>query len=183
MQKSNTPCDMFVGKKVILTKDQIQTRVKELAAEIDDSVRNMETVPLVIGTLKGSFMFFSDLVRNIESDIEVDFVRISTYGNETVSSNKVLNYTPPEVSLEDRHVLIVEEIVDTGRSMQFLKHQFNLQGPSSISFATLLSKPSKLEVPITLDYVGFEIPDDFVLGYGMDHRGIGRQIPEIFKLV
>lgn len=168
-------------KSFILFLDEktIQKRITELGFEISRDFENKN--PVIIGVLNGSFMFLSDLSKKITVEAEVTFIKISSYSGES-STGKVKNLIGLESKLEGRHVIVVEDIVDTGLSMLHLNQQLQEKNPASISLVTLLHKPDALLHNIPLDYVGFEIPNKFVVGYGLDYDGYGRNIPEIYQL-
>lgn len=163
----------FIGAKTI------EQRLMALGKEISEDYS--EKVPLFIGVLNGSFMFLSDLVKNISCPLELSFIRLSSYDgmNSTGTIQSIMGLTS---DLKDRHVVIVEDIVDTGLSMHTLIEEFKSQSPSSISIVTLLLKPDALKYPVDCKYIGFEIPNKFVVGYGLDYDGLGRNLPEIYQL-
>jgi hypoxanthine phosphoribosyltransferase len=168
-------------KSFILFLDEktIQKRITELGFEISRDFESKN--PVIVGVLNGSFMFLSDLSKKITIEAEVTFIKISSYSGES-STGKVKNLIGLDSKLEGRHVIVVEDIVDTGLSMQHLTQQLLEINPASISLVTLLYKPEALKYNIPLDYVGFEIPNKFVVGYGLDYDGFGRNIPEIYQL-
>jgi hypoxanthine phosphoribosyltransferase len=136
----------------------------------------------LIGVLNGAFMFIADLMRAIDIDCEVDFMKLSSYGAAKVSSGEVTELKKIDANLTDRHVIVVEDIVDTGLSMEFILKRMALHDPASVRVATLLHKPDSTEVDLDLDYVGFEIPNLFVIGYGLDYGQIARNLPDIYIL-
>jgi hypoxanthine phosphoribosyltransferase len=168
-------------KSFILFLDEktIQKRITELGFEISRDFESKN--PVIVGVLNGSFMFLSDLSKKITVEAEVTFIKISSYSGES-STGKVKNLIGLESKLEGRHVIVVEDIVDTGLSMLHLTQQLHEINPASISLVTLLYKPEALKYNIPLDYVGFEIPNKFVVGYGLDYDGYGRNFPEIYQL-
>ncbi len=165
--------------EVLLDADRIARRVRELGAEI--SADYSETGLVVIGVLKGSFIFLADLVREITAPVIVDFVSMSSYGSSTCSSGIVRVTKDPDVDVEGKHVLIVEDIVDTGWTLKMSCLAENLQagGAASVRVCTLLDKPCRRKVDVHLDYVGFEAPNEFVVGYGLDFDGLYRNLPYI----
>lgn len=164
---------------LFLDEKTIQKRITELGFDISKDFESKN--PLIIGVLNGSYMFFSDLSKKITVEAEVTFIKISSYSGES-STGKVKNLIGLESKLEGRHVIVVEDIVDTGLSMLHLTQQLHEKKPASLSLVTLLYKPEALKYNIALDYVGFEIPNKFVVGYGLDYDGYGRNIPEIYQL-
>ena len=136
----------------------------------------------MIGVLNGSFIFLADLMRNISIPCEVDFFKLSSYGDEKVSSGNIKKLKELDAEIEGRDVIIVEDIVDTGLSMNYILHQVKNLNPASVKIATLLYKPNALKYDVTLDYIGFEIPTLFVLGYGLDYAQEGRNLAQIYVL-
>ncbi|UJP65590.1 hypoxanthine phosphoribosyltransferase [Mongoliitalea daihaiensis] len=159
--------------------ETIQQRLEILGEEITKDFQ--EKTPILIGILNGSFMFISDLVKHISCPIEVSFIRISSYEG-TESTGEVTSIMGLNTDLKDRHVIIVEDIVDTGLSMYRILEELKIMQPSSLSISTLLLKPDALKHPIECRYIGFEIPNKFVVGYGLDYDGLGRNLPEIYQL-
>jgi hypoxanthine phosphoribosyltransferase len=166
--------------RTYLTSDQIRTRVIAMGAEIGRDY--LDKRPILIGALNGAFVFMADLLRAIDVDCEVDFLKLSSYGTKKMSSGEVRELKSIDADLMGRHVLVVEDIVDTGLSMQFILNRLQPLGPASIRVATCLHKPDATLVEVPLDYVGFEIPNLFVLGYGLDYGQLGRNLPDIYVL-
>jgi len=170
-------CPMFEDlSEILINEEQIKTTVKDLGARItrDYSGKN----PLLICILKGSSVFFTDLIREIDLPLDIDFMAISSYGPNTVSG-EVRLVKDLDTSIEGRNVLIVEDIVDSGRTLAYLKRVLNNRGAKSIRIISLLDKPSRRTVPLDVDYTGFEIPDAFVVGYGLDYNEKYRNLPVI----
>ena len=163
-------------QEVLLTEAQIRDRVGALAAEIQRDF--IEDIHLV-AVLKGAFVFLADLVRQLHGDVSLDFMALSSYARGTTSSGEVRLLKDLDVSLAGRHVLIVEDIVDTGLTLTYLQEILRARGPKSLRTACLLSKPSRRQVNVQVDYVGFSIEDRFVVGYGLDYAGHYRQLPYI----
>mgnify|MGYP006266816189 CR=1 FL=1 len=163
-----------------LDADTIQARTREIGAAINQDYAG--TTPILIGVLNGAFMFIADLMRAIDIDCEVDFMKLSSYGAAKVSSGEVTELKKIDANLDGRHVIIVEDIVDTGLSMEFILQRMAMHDPASMRVATLLHKPASTEVDLDLDYVGFEIPNLFVIGYGLDYGQIARNLPDIYIL-
>jgi len=170
-----------MAMREVFSAESIRSRVKEMAAEID-SVYQGESV-VAICVLKGAFPFFSDLVRAMETDVIIDFVRLASYGNGTSSSEHVQITKDVEISLENRHVLIVEDIVDSGRSMDFLMRYFSSRGAKSIRLASLIDKIERREFAVRSDFVGFDVPSGFLIGYGLDYAEKYRALPAIYELL
>ena len=166
--------------KIYLDEATIQARIQEIGDTINATYEGK--TPIFIGVLNGSFMFLSDLMRAVTIDCEVDFWKLSSYGAEKVSSGKVTELKKVDAQLEGRHVIIVEDIVDTGLSMQYILNHMQAYNPASVRVATLLHKPEATTVDVQLDYVGFSIPKLFVLGYGLDYGQLGRNLREIYIL-
>jgi hypoxanthine phosphoribosyltransferase len=165
------------GLKVLVSRRRIAAIVKKLAEEIrrDYADRN----PLLIGVLKGSFIFLADLVRVIDIPLQVDFVKLTSYGSGIQSSGLVNVLLDLNCSLEGRHVLVVEDIVDTGLTASFLCDYLSRKGPASLKLCSFASKPSRRRVEIRIDYLGLEMPDKFVVGYGLDCAENYRHLPDL----
>jgi hypoxanthine phosphoribosyltransferase len=163
-----------------LSQALIKARVAELGKIITEEYRNREL--LVVGVLRGSVIFLSDLIREIDNPLEIDFVKASSYDNGTESSGTVKLVQDLSQDLQGRDILIVEDIVDSGRTAKFLMDTFSVRSPASIRLCTLLDKPSRRAVEISADYVGFTIPDEFIVGYGLDYAGKHRGLPYLAKI-
>ena len=170
---------MVVGKP-FLTVDQIQRKVKELADRISEDYEGKEL--LAVGILKGAFVFFSDIVRLIRVPLVVDFLIASSYAKSETSGEVKMHYDIRE-DITDNDVLLVDDIVDTGVTLNFLRERILMKSPRSLKICTFLNKRERREVEIPLDYVGFEIPNEFVVGYGLDYDNKFRNLPyiSIFK--
>jgi hypoxanthine phosphoribosyltransferase len=166
--------------RTYLDSETIASRVRELGAEISRDYADKR--PILIGVLNGAFVFIADLMRSIDIDCEVDFLKLSSYGAEKVSSGDVRELKKIDAKLEGRHVIIVEDIVDTGQSMQFMLDRLEELNPASIATVTLLHKPDATQVDLPLDYIGFSIPNLFVLGYGLDYGQLGRNLADLYIL-
>lgn len=166
--------------RVYLTEEEIQDRVKKIGEQLsnDFSDRN----PIFIGVLNGAFIFLSDLMRYVHIPCEVDFLKLSSYGDENVSSGQVTELKEIDADIEERHVILVEDIVDTGLSMNFLMEKLKRSNPASLTTVTLLHKAEKTHHDAQLDYVGFRIPSLFVIGYGLDFAQEGRNLAQIYIL-
>jgi hypoxanthine phosphoribosyltransferase len=166
--------------EVLLTEKQIQARVAELAAQITADYG--EAPLLLVAILKGSFVFLSDLVRHLGTNIEIDFVQVSSYGDRASSSGIVRIRKDLDVSIEGRDVLIVEDILDTGLTLAHLRELLATRRPRSLKAVALLCKPEALSHEAQAEYVGFEIPNEFVVGYGLDHAERYRNLPYVALL-
>lgn len=162
-----------------IEKERIEKRVREIAAQISDDCKGR--VPLLICVLNGAFPFAADLFRSLDIDAEITFIRLSSYAG-TGSTGVVKEVVGLTESLEGRDVIVIEDIIDTGRTMSKLLADLSAMNPTSLRVATLLFKPDALKVPITPDYVGFEIPTKFIIGYGLDLDGLARNLPDIWIL-
>jgi len=162
--------------RILISEVDLQKRVAELAAEIS-GFYSADDRPLLVSVLKGAFVFLADLTRQIDIPHEVDFMVTSSYGAGTESSGVVRILLDLECNIEGRHVLIVEDIVDTGYTLEYITRNMRTRGPASVKVCALLSKPSRREVDVPLDFVGFEVPDEFVVGYGLDYAEVYRNLP------
>ncbi|TCZ73749.1 hypoxanthine phosphoribosyltransferase [Flaviaesturariibacter aridisoli] len=162
-----------------LSEDTIQTRIRELAAQIDRDYAGKR--PLFIGILNGAFMFAADLFKNLTVEAEVSFIKLASYSG-TKSTGRVITAIGLDQDLIGRDVIVVEDIVDTGKTLAEFLPQLQHNQPASLRIATLLHKPEATQFDLTLDYVGFAIPNKFVVGYGLDYDGIGRNLREIYQL-
>jgi hypoxanthine phosphoribosyltransferase len=161
----------------LIDEKKIATRVKEMGAEITKLCKKEDLVAVCV--LKGSFIFYSDLVRAIDADIRTDFIGCSSYGNELKSSGEVRLTLDLTHSIEGKNVLLIEDIVDSGLTMSFLQKTLMVRNPKRLLSATLLFKPEALKTGFKPDYVGFEIGNEFVVGYGLDYQGQYRNLPHI----
>ncbi len=166
--------------EVLFSQEQIQERIKELGAEItrDYAGRN----PLLIGVLKGACFFLSDLLRNIDTRLGIEFMAISSYGSSTRTSGEVRIMKDLDVPIEGRDILVVEDIVDTGLTLTYLLDNLKARGAASVKLAALLDKHDRREREVPIDYLGFQIPDHFVVGYGLDYAERYRNLPFIAVL-
>lgn len=165
---------------VYLTQDQLKERVAELGEQINRDYEGKR--PIFIGVLNGAYIFLSDLMRQVELPCEVDFLKLSSYGDEKVSKGQVTDLKDIDADIEGRHVILVEDIVDTGLSMKYLVNKLKRKKPESIKTVTLLHKKEATHHDVQLDYVGFEIPSLFVLGYGLYYAQEGRNLSQIYIL-
>ena len=162
----------------LLTAEQIQVRIRALAQEIDRDYAPGELLHFV-AVLKGAFMFLSDLSRAMPRPVTLDFIAVSSYADGARSSGEVRLLKDLDSALEDRNVIIVEDIVDTGLTLAYLQEILRARDPRTLRTACLLSKPSRRQVQVPVEYIGFEIEDRFVVGYGLDHAGRFRHLPYI----
>ena len=165
---------------IYLSEEKIQERIKEMAAEINNDFAGKR--PLFIGILNGSFMFASDLFKNLTIEAELCFIKLASYKG-LKSSGKVVTSIGLEEDIYDKDIIIVEDIVDTGKTLHKFLPKLEHQQPKSLKIATLLHKPDATKYALQLDYVGFVIPNRFVVGYGLDYDGLGRNLKEIYQLV
>ncbi len=166
-----------VISEVVISEAEIRRRVGELGARISTDYRDRE--PLVVAVLRGAAIFHADLIRRLEPKIRIDFIAVSSYGAETRSSGDVKLVKDLESSVHDTDLILVEDIVDTGLTLDYLVRQLESRRPRSLKVCSLLSKADRREVPVRIDYLGFEIPDRFVVGYGLDLDQRFRNLPYI----
>ncbi len=171
--------DDAIGE-ILISEEDLQRRVCELAAEISRDYEGKDL--LLIGVLKGAVFFLSDLMRHLEVECEVDFMAVASYGSATKSSGVVRILKDLDAVIEGRDVLIVEDIVDSGLTLQYLLRNLAGRDPRSLEVCALLIKPERREVELQTRYVGFEIPDQFVIGYGLDHGERYRNLPYVAAL-
>ena len=163
-----------------ITATQINEQIKKIAAQLNIDYAGKR--PLFIAILNGSFMFASDLFKELTIDAEICFIKLASYKG-TKSTGNVITSIGLDIPLTDRHVIILEDIVDTGKTLDAFLPQLINQQPVTLKIASLLHKPEALQFPVTIDYLGFEVPNKFLLGYGLDYDGLGRNLKEIYKLV
>lgn len=163
-----------------ISEEQIQQKVCEIGEKLTKKFDGQKVIAVCV--LKGSFVFYSDLIRNFNSDITCEFFGVSSYHGGTSSSGEVKVTLDLSTPIEGQHVVLVEDIVDTGLTMNYLKSALSSRKPKSLTTVTLLEKPDALKVPCQIDYVGFQIPNDFVVGYGLDYQGFYRNLPYIAQV-
>lgn len=161
--------------RVLISADEILARVQELGQEISRDCQGKD--PLFIGVLKGAVIFLSDLIRAVDVPIGCDFIGLSSYGASSRSTGVVKITADLSQNIEGRHVVVVEDIIDSGRTIAYLKRNLMTRQPASLRICTLLDKVERREVEMELDYIGFSIPDEFVVGYGLDYIGLYRNLP------
>lgn len=165
-------------ERVLVTEQEIQKRVAFLASEMNALYSDADP-PILVCILKGAFMFLADLTRKLTFRHELDFMEISSYGKGTSSTGVVRILLDLASNIEGRHVVIVEDIVDTGQTLDYILRNFAARNPASVRVATLLNKPSRREIDVPVHFVGFEIPNEFVMGYGLDYAEQYRNVPYI----
>lgn len=173
-------------EQTLFTEDEILARLREMAAQIEADYAGKDL--LLVGVLKGAVMVMADLARSLDRHVEMDWMAISSYGSGTTSSGVVRILKDLDTDLTDRHVLIVEDIIDTGLTLSWLVANLRSRGPASVEIATLLRKPEALQMDVDVTYVGFDIPNAFVVGYGLDYaeqyrnlRCIGTLAPHVYS--
>lgn len=163
-----------------LTAESLKSRTVEIGKQISAEYEGKK--PILIGVLNGAFIFLADLMRTIQIDCEVDFLKLSSYGAQKISSGEVKELKHIDANITGRHVIVVEDIVDTGLSMEFILARLSIDKPASIKVATLLHKYEATKVEVPLDFVGFRIKNHFVVGYGLDYGQVGRNLADIYIL-
>lgn len=166
----------------MISADKIKTRVKELGAEIEKDYQGKGDI-ILVGLLRGSVVFLADLAREINLEAKIDFMVVSSYGDSMESSREVRINKDLEEDIRDKNVIIVEDIIDTGYTLEKVEEYLRLKSPASLEICTLLDKPERREVSVSVKYVGFEIPDVFVIGYGIDYAQKHRNLPYIGKVI
>ena len=167
-------------ERILLSEGEIRTKVEDIGRQISQDYAGKEL--LVIGILKGAMIFLADLVRNITVPTYFDFIDVSSYGASSESSGVVRILKDLDYGIEGRHILIVEDIIDTGLTLNYLVENLKSREPASVKVCTLLDKPSRRVEPVEIDYNGFTIPDEFVVGYGLDYNEHYRNLPSIMVL-
>jgi len=166
--------------RILYSKEDIARRVEELAGTISREYEGRDVV--FVGILKGAFIFLADLVRTIPIPHSIDFMRVASYGSETISSGKIRVTKDVETPLEGRDIVIVEDIIDTGITLVFLKEHLKKRNPNSVKVCALLDKKERREVEIEADYVGFTLDEGFIVGYGLDFNERYRSLPDIYVI-
>jgi hypoxanthine phosphoribosyltransferase len=167
-------------EKVLVSKQDLQKRIAEMAKEIDEIYKDSN--PLFICILKGSLFFMSDLLKATTIHSEIEFMAVSSYGADTITSGEVKMIKDLCVPIQDRDVIIVEDIIDTGNTLSYLKRLLLQRNPKSVKICTLLDKPERRKVDLSADFVGFVVPDEFVVGYGLDYDEKYRTFDEVYIL-
>lgn len=166
--------------KLLISEEQIRSRLKKIGRQITRDLEGKQ--PIMVGVLNGGVLVLSDLIRYIDIDLEIDFIRISSYGNERESTGHIKVLKPLSADIKNRAVVVVEDIVDSGLSVEFLRNMLEAFGPTDLKFVTLLNKPAKNQVDVKLDYVGFDIEDKYVVGYGLDDQQFKRNLRSIYVI-
>lgn len=166
--------------KILISEEQIKNRLKEIGRQITDDLDGKR--PIMVGVLNGGVLVLADLIRNIDIDLEIDFIRIASYGDGRESTGHVKVLKPLSADIKDRVVVVVEDIVDSGLSVEFIRNMLEAFGPSDLRFVSLLNKPVKNRVNVKLDYVGFDIEDKYVVGYGLDDQQYKRNLRSIYTI-
>jgi hypoxanthine phosphoribosyltransferase len=167
-------------KKILIAEDELQAKVKELGAKITKDYQGKDL--LLVCVLKGAVLFVSDLMKRIDLPLEIDFMAISSYGSNTQSSGVVRILKDLNQSIEGRNVLIVEDIIDSGLTLSYLAENLKARGPESVEICTILDKPDRRTTSLDIKYTGFQVPDEFVVGYGLDYAEKYRNLPYIAVL-
>lgn len=168
---------MNVIERVLISKEELEKQVEELGSRISKDYEGKELV--IIGVLKGGFIFLADLARKITIPVDIDFISVSSYGDSSKSSGVVKIIKDVDINISGKHVLIVEDIIDTGLTLNHLVELLKTRGPLSVEICAALDKPSRRKVDVNVKYKGIEIPDEFVIGYGLDYAGKYRNLPEV----
>ncbi|GAB2971705.1 hypoxanthine phosphoribosyltransferase [Nocardioides montaniterrae] len=177
MESSHVESDLV---EVLFTEKQIQDRVAELAAQVEKDYEGKDLI--IVGVLRGAVMIMADMARALDRHVEMDWMAVSSYGSGTKSSGVVRILKDLDSDLNGRHVLIVDEIIDTGLTLSWLTRNLSSRGPASVEICTLLRKPEALQMPVQAKYVGWDIPNEFVVGYGLDYRERYRNLRDIATL-
>ena len=164
-------------EKILFSAADLEARIEELGERITEDYRGKELI--VVGILKGSNIFTSDLVRKVNIPLKIDFMVVSSYGNTTESTGVVRILKDLEHSVENKHLLIVEDIIDSGLTLKYLKEMLLTRNPAGIKICTLLDKPARRKEYVDIDYMGFEVPDEFIVGYGIDYAEMYRNLPYV----
>lgn len=167
-------------EEILIPREDIEEKVKELGKRISHDYKGKELI--LVGVLKGGFIFLADLMREITIPVDMDLISVSSYGASTKSSGVVRIMKDIDINITGKHVLIVEDLVDTGLTLKHLKELFNTRGPASVKVCTAFDKPSRRKVDIEAEYSGLTVPDRFIVGYGLDYGGRYRNLPDVCTL-
>lgn len=167
-------------KEVLVSEEEIKKKVKELGKKISEDYKDKDL--LLVGILKGAVIFMSDLARSIDIPLKLDFMAVSSYGKTSISTGEVRIIKDLDFSVENKDILIVEDIIDTGYTLTYLTDNLKKRGAHSVKVCTLLNKPERRKADVAIDYLGFDIPDEFVVGYGLDYAEEGRNLPYVAAL-
>ncbi len=171
---------IIVDKRILFSRAKIAARVKELGAEITRAYKNRPLV--LIGVLKGACIFLADLAREIDLDIEIDFIRVASYGDATTTSGTIRLTKPPEIDLNGKDILLVEDIVDTGTTLAWLNQYFAEHNAGSVKICALVNKHERRDTAVVVDYAGFEVEKGFLIGYGLDYAERFRNLSDIYEV-
>ena len=166
-------------EKVVFSEEQIQQRIAEMAKEITEDYKDVKEDIFCVAIMKGAVMFYTDLLRKLELPVHLDFMIASSYGNGTSTTGSVKILKDLDYDIEGKHLIVIEDIIDTGTTMNYLSKYFKERKPKSVKLCSLLSKPSRRLVDVNIDYCGFTVPDEFLVGYGLDYAEIYRNLPYI----
>lgn len=167
-------------KSIVLSKEQIASRVRELGEQISNDYKGKNLV--LLSVLNGAFIFTADLARAIDLDVEIDFIRVASYGDSMHSSGTIRLIKPTELDLQKKDIILVEDIVDTGHTLAWLKQHFSELGANSVKFCSLINKTERREIELSIDYIGFTLNQGFLIGYGLDYAERYRNLPDICTL-
>ncbi len=167
-------------KSTLVSEEDILAKVKELGKKISEDYKGKDL--LLVGILKGAVIFMSDLVRSIDIPVKLDFMAVSSYGKTAISTGEVRIIKDLDFSVENKDILIIEDIIDTGYTLAYLTDNLRKRGANSVKVCTLLNKPERRKVDVPVDYLGFDIPDEFVVGYGLDYAELGRNLSYVAAL-
>lgn len=166
-------------EKVVFSEEQIQNRIAEMAKEITEDYKDVKEDIFCVAIMKGAVMFYTDLLRKLELPVHLDFMIASSYGNGTSTTGSVKILKDLDYDIEGKHLIVIEDIIDSGTTMNYLNKYFKERNPKSVKLCSLLSKPSRRRVDVPIDYCGFEVPDEFLVGYGLDYAELYRNLPYI----
>lgn len=164
-------------ERVLFDEEALKAKVAELGAALTEDYRGKD--PLVVGILNGAMVFYADLIRQLQVPMETDFMRLSSYGSSSVSSENVQIKKDLDTDIKGRHIVVVEDIIDSGNTMLYLMNRLKDRGAASVKLCALFSKPSRRKVEVKIDYLGWEIPDEFIVGYGLDFAERYRNLPMV----
>ena len=164
-------------ERVLIAEEEIAAKVREIAGQINRDYKCKN--PMLISVLRGSFIFMADLVRALDIDCTIDFLAVSSYGKKSITTGAVKITKDLDMDIENRHIIVVEDILDSGLTLSYIMNLINAKNPASIRLCALLDKPARRTVPVYVDYSGFIIPDEFVVGYGLDYADRFRNLPYI----
>lgn len=172
---------IMTNRKIVLTKQEIDEKVKQLGIEITNDYKNKPLI--LVGVLNGAFIFLADLARAIDLPVEIDFIRVASYGDAATTSGTIRLTKPPEIDLKGKDILLVEDIVDTGTTLNWLHLYFKEHQAASVKICALINKRERRVAEVVVDYPGFQIESGFLVGYGLDHAEQFRNLPEIYQVL